>query len=53
MKGYYREFFLFPDISVLVVLILGSIGALLWNGITWGDLGYSLWVCWFSCLVNT
>jgi sterol desaturase/sphingolipid hydroxylase (fatty acid hydroxylase superfamily) len=39
MRGYYREFFLFPDISVLVVLILGSMGVLLWKGITWGVFG--------------
>ncbi|MCM3618588.1 sterol desaturase family protein [Sutcliffiella horikoshii] len=39
MKGYYREFFLFPDISVVVVLILASIGMLIWNGLTWGAFG--------------
>lgn len=39
MKGYYREFFLFPDISMLVVLILSSIGVQLWNGVTWWAVG--------------
>jgi len=36
MKGYYKEFFLFPDITVLLVLIVGSIGWQVWSGLTWG-----------------
>ncbi len=37
MKGLYREFFLFPDITILLVLIIINISAQLWNGITvWG-----------------
>ncbi|TYS58632.1 fatty acid hydroxylase family protein [Sutcliffiella horikoshii] len=38
MKGYYREFFLFPDITILLVLIVGSIGWQVWSGLTWGAL---------------
>lgn len=34
MKGLYRDFFLFPDITILLVLIIVSISAQLWNGIT-------------------
>ncbi|WP_404448367.1 sterol desaturase family protein [Sutcliffiella horikoshii] len=37
MKGYYKEFFLFPDITVLLVLIVGSIGWQVWSGLTWGE----------------
>lgn len=36
MKGYYREFFLFPDIAILLVLIVGSICFQVWSGMTWG-----------------
>ncbi|WP_226682788.1 sterol desaturase family protein [Sutcliffiella horikoshii] len=36
MKGYYREFFLFPDITILLMLIVGSIGFQVWSGLTWG-----------------
>jgi sterol desaturase/sphingolipid hydroxylase (fatty acid hydroxylase superfamily) len=35
MKGYYKEFFLFPDISVLIILILISAGLQVWQGLTW------------------
>ncbi|TYS67601.1 fatty acid hydroxylase family protein [Sutcliffiella horikoshii] len=35
MKGYYREFFLFPDITILMVLIVVSIGWQVWSGMTW------------------
>ncbi|MEA3318754.1 MAG: sterol desaturase family protein [Bacillota bacterium] len=38
MKGYYREFFLFPDITVLMILIVVSMGWLGWSGLTWGAL---------------
>ncbi|NMH73462.1 fatty acid hydroxylase family protein [Bacillus sp. RO2] len=38
MKGYYREFFLFPDITVLMMLIVASMGWLGWSGLTWGAL---------------
>lgn len=38
MKGYYREFFFFPDITILLVLIVGSIGWQVWSGLTWGVL---------------
>jgi len=38
MKGYYREFFLFPDIAILVVLIVASISWQVWTGLTWGVL---------------
>ncbi|WP_404431174.1 sterol desaturase family protein [Sutcliffiella horikoshii] len=36
MKGYYREFFLFPDITILLILIVASIGWQVWTGLTWG-----------------
>ncbi|KPB06098.1 sterol desaturase family protein [Bacillus sp. CHD6a] len=38
MKGYYREFFLFPDITVLMMLIVASMGWIGWSGLTWGAL---------------
>ncbi|WP_404349803.1 sterol desaturase family protein [Sutcliffiella horikoshii] len=36
MKGYYREFLLFPDITILLILIVASIGFQVWSGLTWG-----------------
>lgn len=38
MKGYYREFLLFPDITILLILIVASIGFQVWDGLTWGVL---------------
>lgn len=38
MKGYYREFLLFPDITILLILIVASIGFQVWAGLTWGVL---------------
>ncbi len=38
MKGYYREFLLFPDITILLILIVASIGFQVWTGLTWGVL---------------
>ncbi|NLP52382.1 sterol desaturase family protein [Bacillus sp. RO1] len=38
MKGYYREFFLFPDITILMLLIVASMGWQVWSGLTWGAL---------------
>ncbi|WP_404469714.1 sterol desaturase family protein [Sutcliffiella horikoshii] len=38
MKGYYREFLFFPDITILVLLIVASIGFQVWTGLTWGVL---------------
>lgn len=35
MKGLYRDFFLFPDITILLGLIVINISAQLWNGMTW------------------
>lgn len=35
MKGYYREFFLFPDITILIGLIALSVSFQVWHGLSW------------------
>lgn len=35
MKGHYKEFFFFPDITVLVLLIGAGVTAQILHGVSW------------------
>ncbi|CAM3766811.1 sterol desaturase family protein [Mesobacillus thioparans] len=38
MMKQYKDFLLFPDISILMVLVLTGIGMSIWRGVTWSML---------------
>ncbi|WP_223703533.1 sterol desaturase family protein [Sutcliffiella deserti] len=40
MRKLYREFFLFPDIVVLIGLIIVSAAIQAWHGLTWAAIGF-------------